>query len=269
MKNILLIGCGHMGMSLLTPWLNSKKYNITVVDPKKYNKIQNKFNYKNLKVFKSINQIRVFRKFDIIIFATRPIDLNQVLDELKYNQFKKNAIIVSVIAGKKLTNFSNKLVSLTKFVRVMPNMPALISQGMNCIFANKKLLKTDRALIKKLFEYSGKTIFFKNEKIIDKATAVSGSGPGFVFYLIDSMEKAAINIGFNKNEAKILVAETFRGSINLLIKSDIDSEKLVKTVATKGGTTEAGLKIMKENKIPEIFIKLIKSSHNRAKQQGK
>ena len=258
-----------MGVSLLTGWLNSNKYKITVVDPKQYKNIKNKFKNKNLKLFKSIDKIGKFIEFDIIIFAIRPVDLTAVLEELKYNKFKLNTIIISVIAGKKLISFSKKLNKLHKFVRVMPNMPALIGQGMNCIFANNNLLKQDRLVVKKLFEYTGKTIFFKNEKIIDMATAVSGSGPGFVFYLINAMERAAIKIGFSKKEAKFLVYETFKGSVDLLMNSKQESEKLVKNVATKGGTTEAGLKIMKKTKVPDIFIKVIKSSYERAKKQGK
>ena len=100
------------------------------------------------------------------------------------------------------------------------------------------------------------------------ATAVSGSGPGFIFNLIDAMEKAAIKLGFKKNIAKILVLETFKGSINLILSNKKNAEDLVKTVATKGGTTEAGLKIMKKYKIHNTFIKLLESSYKRAKEQG-
>ena len=101
------------------------------------------------------------------------------------------------------------------------------------------------------------------------ATAISGSGPGFVFNLIDAFEKAAINLGFKKNIAKTLVLETFKGSINLLDINKMSADKLVNTVATKGGTTEAGLKIMNINKIHKIFKDLARASYKKAKNQGK
>ena len=101
------------------------------------------------------------------------------------------------------------------------------------------------------------------------ATAVSGSGPGFVFNLIDSFEKAAISLGFKKNIAKLLVLQTFKGSIDLLIKNKLTAKEMVQKVATKGGTTEAGLKVMKKNNIQKIFRDLTKVSYKKAKDQGK
>ncbi len=150
----------------------------------------------------------------------------------------------------------------------MPNMPALIGEGVHCIYANKSINKKEINEIDKLFSLSGKTLFFNSETFIDKATAVSGSGPGFIFQLIDIMEKSAIYLGFSKNTAKILINETFRGSINLLNSNNISAEKMVETVATKGGTTEAGIKKMKINKVDNIFNQVFKAAYTRAKQQG-
>ena len=123
----------------------------------------------------------------------------------------------------------------------MPNMPALIGEGVHCIYTNKSINKKEIKEIDKLFSLSGKTLFFNSETFIDKATAVSGSGPGFIFQLIDIMEKSAINLGFSKNTAKILINETFRGTLNLLNSNNISAEKMVETVATRGCTTEAGI----------------------------
>ena len=151
----------------------------------------------------------------------------------------------------------------------MPNMPAIIGQSMNCMVVNSSLKKSYINHVKNLFNFSGRTILLKNEDEIDMATAVSGSGPGYVFNLIDAMEKAAMKIGLNKNVAHILVTETFKGSINLLLKNRLNAQELVKQVATKGGTTEAGLNVMKKNNLHSIFEKLIKSSYIKAKLQGK
>ena len=120
-----------------------------------------------------------------------------------------------------------------------------------------------------MFSYSGKTIFLQNENEIDKTTAVSGSGPGFVFNLMDAMQKAAMSLGFSKVTAELLVEQTFKGSIDLLSRSKMSAEELVKTVATKGGTTEAGLYVMKKNKIHKIFVDTLNTSYKKAKDQGK
>ena len=151
----------------------------------------------------------------------------------------------------------------------MPNIPAIIGESMNCLVSSKHASNNIKSKIIKLFECSGKTILLQDENQIDMATAISGSGPGFVFYIIDAMEKAAIKLGFNKKIAKILVSETFKGSINLLLSSNLTAKEFVKTVATKGGTTEAGLEIMKKNKLPHLLIDTVNTSYQKAKKQGK
>ena len=269
MKNILLIGCGHMGSSLMNAWLNSKNYNLSIVDPIKYKSSKKKKYQKKIIFYENISSIKDFKNFDFIIFAVRPKDLDLALNDLSRKKFKKNTSVISVVAGKKINIFKLKLKSINQFVRVMPNMPALINQSMNCVVFGKYVTLKNKKLITDLFNLTGKTIVLKNENQIDMSTAISGSGPGYVYNLVDAMEQAAIKLGFRKSIAKILVNQTFKGSINLLIQSKKDPDKLVDTVKTKGGTTEAGLKIMDKNKVHDMFIKLAKASYNRAKQQGK
>ncbi len=268
MKKILLIGCGHMGEALLKSWINTKKYSFTIVDPYKFKTLKKKYKNSKIKTIKSILLLDKFEEFNFIILATKPKDLNNALVELSNIKINSNTSLVSVIAGKKINNYKNKLKNIKNFFRVMPNMPAAIGQSMNCIVFNKTSSISKRKEVIKLFSYSGKSIFLKNENQIDMATAISGSGPGFVFNLIDAMEQGAIKLGFEKQIAKTLVYETFKGSINLLIHNNIRAKNLVKTVATKGGTTEAGLKIMKKSRVHKIFADLINEAYKKAKDQG-
>ncbi len=265
MKKILLIGCGHMGSALINTWAKSKKYSITVIEQKKSYK--KKFN--NLPFYNNVKQIEDYKKFDFIIIAVRPIDLESLIENIKNKKFKKNLALISVVAGKKIKIFEKNFKNIEQIIRIMPNMPALIGQGMNCMIANKKTKKKVIFETKNLFSLTGKTIVLDNENQVDMATAVSGSGPGFIFNLIDAMEKAAINLGFNKKIAKTLVSETFKGTSNLYINNKLSAEQLVEKVATKGGTTDAGLKIMKKQKIHSTFKNTLIASYNRAKQQGR
>ena len=127
MKNILLIGCGHMGGSLMSGWSNSKNYTINVIDKKKYAILKKRNRNKKIKFFKSIDDINNQNNFDYIIFATRPFELTNVFKELKNANFNKKSIVISVIAGKKTEIFKKNLLNISKIVRVMPNMPALIA----------------------------------------------------------------------------------------------------------------------------------------------
>ncbi len=268
MNNLLLIGCGHMGEALLKSWFNSKKYSLSVVDPIKYNLLKKKYKNKKIKLYKYLLNIENITKYDFIIFAVRPLDLDSVLKDLESLKPKSKTLFISVIAGKKIVIFQKKFKNIKNFFRVMPNMPASVGESMNCIVSNKNINIVNKKRVDELFSYSGKTIFLKNENQIDMATAISGSGPGFVYNTIDAMIKAAVKLGFKNNIAKTLVEQTFKGSIILFSKNNITAEKLVKTVATKGGTTEAGLKIMKKNKFHKIFEDLTKSSYVKARQQG-
>ena len=269
MKSILLIGCGHMGGSLLESWIKTKKYSFNIIDPKMYSKINKKFNNKYVTSFKSIESIKNFKRYDFIIFAVKPIDLKLILKNFKLIKFKKNIVAISIVAGKKINIFEKNIFNINQIVRVMPNLPAIIGQSMNCMVSNKYVNKNNKNEIKKLFDITGMSIWLKNEDQIDKATAISGSGPGYVFKFIDSMEKAALNLGFNKNISKLLVLETFKGSINLILKNKKNAEDLLLSVATKGGTTEAGINIMNKNKINNILSNAIKSAYKKAKQHSK
>ncbi len=269
MKKILLIGCGHMGNALLRSWVISNEYSITVIDPLKYTSLKKQYKNKNIEFLKKISNLKDNLKFDFIVFATKPKELNRVLNDLSPFKFKIHTLMISIIAGKKISIFKNKFKYLNNFFRVMPNMPASIGESMNCIVANPKVNKNKISQVIKLFSYSGKTQLLKNEDQIDMATAISGSGPGFVFNIVDAMEKAAINLGFDRRISKLMVFQTFKGSIELLQHNRLDAKELVNTVATKGGTTEAGLKVMHKNNFHKIFKNLTKASYKKAKDQGK
>ncbi len=269
MKKILLIGCGHMGEALLVSWIKVKKYNITIVDPVKSKLLKQKYKNKNINILSTISLVKEFIKFDTIIFATKPIHLQSAINEISNFKLNPKTIIASIVAGKKINIFKKNFINIKNIFRIMPNMPASIGESMNCVACSKSATKIKKNQIIELFSYSGKTIILQNENAIDMATAVSGSGPGFVFNIIDAMEKAAIKLGFEKRMAKLLVVQTFKGSINLLVKNNFNAQDLVKMVATKGGTTEAGLKIMKNKRFHKIFETLVKESYKKAKAQGK
>ena len=269
MKEILLIGCGHMGNALLNSWIGVNQYSFTVIDSYKYKFLKKKYSNKKIKIKKSILELKNLKNFYFIILAVKPVDLNSVLIQLNNLEINKNISLISVIAGKKITSIKNKIGISKNIFRVMPNMPASIGESMNCIVSSKKTNVLKKKEVIKLFSYSGKTLFFNNEDQIDRVTAISGSGPGFIFNLIDAFEKAAVKLGFTKEIAKILVEQTFKGSIDLLINNNISAQDLVKMVATKGGTTEAGLKIMNKNNLHKTFVELTKQSYKKAKIQGK
>ncbi len=269
MKRILLVGCGHMGSALLNEWINLKSYSLTVVDPLSYNFLKKNFHKKKIKFFNKTPNQNEIKKFDIIIFAIKPQIAKKVLSEYCNFEFKKNVLIVSIIAGKKISFFKKNIKNVTQIVRVMPNMPALIGEGVSCLVSNKGTSINNKKTVNNLFSKVGKTIWLKNEIEIDKATAISGSGPGYVFTLIDAFEKASQQIGFSKIIAREMVLSTILGSVKLMKKTKKEPDDLADSIAVKGGTTEAGIKILKKNKPHKMMYNTFLAAYKKASKLGK
>ena len=269
MSKVLLVGCGHMGSALLDAWLDIKTYSFSVVDPFNLNELKKKYFKNNIEIFNNIPAQIDIKKFDIIIFAIKPQVCEKVIFQYKDFKLKNNSVICSIIAGKKINYFRKNIKNSKQIVRVMPNMPALVGYGVSCIVSNDNLTKVNHKKINELFLKVGKTIWFKNEKQIDMATAVSGSGPGYVFKLIDAFDKASQKIGFSKKISRELVLSTLLGSVKLMEKLNKDADELANSIAVKGGTTEAGIKILKKNNIQKIIHETCLAAFKKANKLGK
>ena len=269
MNKILLIGCGHMGSSLLKAWSSKTDNTFVVVDPLQQSTINKKFK-RNVKAVKSILDLKNIYIFDVIVFAIKPQIAEEVLKKFKIYQFKKKTIFISIVAGKKINFYNNFLPKYNQLIRVMPNMPAMINKGMSCLIANKNVSNNNKFIVEKLFNIVGQTLWLNNESDIDKVTAISGSGPGYVFLFADAFEKAALELGLSQQITKQLVYQTFYGSVNLLLNEKLNAETLTNNIAVKGGTTEAGIfHFKKKQALHKLFQKVIKASFLRSKKLGK
>ena len=269
MNRVLLVGCGHMGSALLNEWINLKSYSLTVIDPMSLNSLKKKYYKKKVRFFDKTPNQNEIKKFDIIIFAIKPQVAKKVLFEYKDLEFKKNSLIASIVAGKKISFFKQNIKNAIQIVRVMPNMPALIGEGVSCLVSSKNISKNNKKTINNLFLNVCKTIWLKNEIEIDKATAISGSGPGYVFKFIDEFEKASQKIGFPKKIAREMVLSTILGSAKLMEKSKKEPSDLANSIAVKGGTTEAGLKILQKSRLDKIIYNTFLAAYQRASKLGK
>ena len=258
-----------MGKALLKSWISNTNYSFVVVDPLQYKKINKTFN-KRVNALSNLDKIKNFKLINIVILAVKPQIALSVIKDLTKNLFETETVFLSIIAGKKINFFTKYLPKKNQFIRVMPNLPAMINQGMSCLFANKNVTKKNKILINSLFLHVGKTLWLNNELEINKVTAISGSGPGYIFFIIDAFEKAALELGLGESTTKNLVYQTFLGSINLLLKEKKSAFVLSQNIAVKGGTTEAGLSEFQKKKIlHRLFKKVIKASYSRSTYLGK
>ena len=188
---------------------------------------------------------------DCMLLAVKPQSATDVMPTLK-PLLTGNPMLISVMAGVSMQSLEEGL-GLKKLVRVMPNTPALVGEGMSVYFAKEAVNDEEREWIRKLFSSCGKCMEVKSENAIDAATAVSGSGPAYLFYLAEQMIEAAKNLGFQAEQAETLVKQTLKGA-SLLLQEQESAAELRRRVTSPGGTTEAALKRFAEGKV-EVHLK--------------
>lgn len=248
-KRIGIIGFGNMGSAIAQRI--KTKYNIAVFDIDK----AKTENVTGEKIAESV--IDLVRDVEIVILAVKPRDFDSVLNEIK--DYAKNKLIISIAAGVN-TNYIEKYLDEARVTRVMPNLPAKIGKGMICLCLGSSANKEDLTITEQLFRNLGEVLIL-NEDMMDEATAISGSGPGYLYdwgkgknkeeirkyaqdIFIPFLAIAAQGLGFTEKQANILAKVTASGSIAFLEESGLSPSELKRQVASKGGTTEAGLEVL-------------------------
>lgn len=206
-------------------------------------------------------------EFDIIIVAVKPQDFEVLAKSIK-PFLNDNQIIFSVMAGITLAKLQLQL-SCSKIVRAMPNIPTQIGMGMTVFTASSAVDRKELFIIQNLINTTGKSVYVESEKLIDAATAISGSGPAYVFYFMQSMITAAVDLGFNDSEAELLVNQTFMGSVAIQNSYSLSNEQWIAKVASKGGTTERALQVFEKGVLQQTVVDAVKAANDRAEELGK
>ena len=199
---------------------------------------------------------------DLILLAVKPKDMPAVMEQI-VPYVSKKTIVLSVAAGIALKKMQS-ILGKVKIVRSMPNMPVQIGMGMVGWSCNSLLTAQDKALVQKLLGAMGYAIYFSSEKKLDAVTAISGSGPAYVFYFMESLFDAALKLGLSRKEATVLVEGTFLGASTLVNLSGESPLDLRKKVTSKGGTTEQAIKVFDEKKLKTIISQAVKAAHEQA-----
>lgn len=202
------------------------------------------------------------KKSNIIVLAVKPQDMPDLLQRLSSQV--KNKLIITIAAGI-TTDFIRKKTNARRIIRAMPNTPALVGCGITAISASKSASISDVKIAEKIFRCVGEVVHLR-ERYIDVVTAVSGSGPAYFFLLTEAMTKAAVSLGIDSCIAKKLTAQTSFGASVLQHVSRMEPSKLREKVTSKGGTTEAALKVFKRRGLDRIVTDAIKAAVKRAKE---
>ena len=263
---ILIIGYGNMGKTYANSFISSRFIKpsdiFVLVRSKNFSTTENSIPNAN---FLHVSSDKI-NDFDIIILAVKPQDFDVLAQSIKLF-LKDSQVILSVMAGVTIAKIKLKL-SCSKIVRLMPNIPTQIGMGMTVFTASETVDRKELFIIQNLINTTGKSVYVENEKLIDAATAISGSGPAYVFYFMRSLIKAAVDLGFNESEAELLVNQTFMGSVAIQNSYSLSNEEWIAKVASKGGTTESALKVFEKESLEENIIAAVKAANNRATEVG-
>ncbi len=200
---------------------------------------------------------------DIVILAVKPQVYKEVCAELS-SKLQPNQIVSSIMAGVSLAALESALDGHKKLVRAMPNLPAQIGKGMTVFLCSPSIAEEEARYLRDLFAASGKALEVEDEKLIHASTAVSGSGPGFVLYIIEAFLEAASEIGFSKQEARMLVSQTFLGAQELWDSRAKEASELRTQVTSPGGTTAAGIESFEQNKLKAKIVKGVRAAFERS-----
>lgn len=256
MTAITLIGCGKMGSAMVRGWVSSKiAEKIYVIEPSGL-----PGDLQNMDIVELVEQTE---PSDIIVLAVKP----QMMDAVCKTLDPQNATILSIAAGQKIANFEKHFGASHPIIRAMPNTPAAIGEGITVAVANRNVSAQSKTIAARLLKSIGQVEWIDDESLMDAVTALSGSGPAYVFYLIDVLAKAGEASGLPADFAMKLARQTVIGSAALAAAdADTTAETLRKNVTSPGGTTEAALKVLMDGRMQDIFREALAAATARSKE---
>ena len=267
MKNVVLFGYGKMGSSIAKGWkLKNLNFNFLVVEKEiSLRRIASNDGIKSYENFQQLLEFVDLKTLNIIFLAVKPQQMNETVKVFSRIDFS-NTLFISIAAGLSFEWFQSKLKKNIKLVRAMPNLPASVGFGVTGFCKTNNVSEIELQDVQQLLKAFGKAIYLENETFIDIVTAISGSGPAYVFYFIEVLTNIGINLGLSGRDSKVLAIETLIGSARLLEMSNIEPKVLKENVTSPGGTTEAGLEILasSDNGLSNLLEKTIVAAKKRA-----
>lgn len=267
MKKLAMIGAGSMAEALISGMVTDHLLEASHIW------VTNRSNQERLQELKSTygvsatyNLQELCRGADAIILAMKPKDALNALVSIK-ETLEPPTVIISVLAGVSLSSIEKILDKPMAIVRAMPNTSATIGKSATALAGNKLVSNEASIMVEKIFQTVGLTKFVKEEQL-DAVTGLSGSGPAYIYYLFEALEKGAVDLGLDRELAKDLIIQTFLGAAEMLSKTSKSACQLRKEVTSPGGTTEAGLRVLADMGVEQAFINCINEAATQSKRLG-
>lgn len=262
---ITFIGAGNMARSLIIGLLQDKANVLLRVadpDPQQLDAIRQHWP----DVQATQDNAEALQGADVVVLAVKPQVMREVLEPLADLAQRTRPLVISIAAGIREAALNQWLGGNLPIVRCMPNTPALVQTGATGLVANAQVSQAQRNLAESILRAVGITVWFAEEASIDSVTAVSGSGPAYFFLVMEAMQAAAQNLGMSAEDAQLLVVQTALGAARLALESGEPAAELRRKVTSKGGTTEAALKVLNDGGLPALFEQALQAAAKRSRE---
>ena len=262
---ITFMGAGNMARSLIIGLLQDKANVLLRVadpDPQQLDAIRQHWP----DVQATQDNAEALQGADVVVLAVKPQVMREVLEPLADLAQRTRPLVISIPAGIREAALNQWLGGNLPIVRCMPNTPALVQTGATGLVANAQVSQVQRNLAESILRAVGITVWFAEEASIDSVTAVSGSGPAYFFLVMEAMQAAAQNLGMSAEDAQLLVVQTALGAARLALESGEPAAELRRKVTSKGGTTEAALKVLNDGGLPALFEQALQAAAQRSRE---
>jgi pyrroline-5-carboxylate reductase len=266
-KKIGMIGTGNMGTALIDGLIRSgaaQAENIICSDASEQQLAGVGEKYK---VATTTDNIAVVKAADIIIYAIKPQIMAGVLKETA-DYLDIDKLIISIAAGVPLEAIESLLKKDLRLIRVMPNVAVAVREGATAIAAGAHASRDDVKLALAIFDSVGKSIFLKENYLMDAITGLSGSGPAYIFMIVDALADAGVKVGLSRKDALFLASQTILGSAKLLLETNAHPGQLKDSVTSPGGTAIAGLHTLEKGGLRTTLINAVEAATHRSKELG-
>ncbi|WP_090576030.1 pyrroline-5-carboxylate reductase [Nitrosomonas sp. Nm58] len=263
--SITFVGGGNMASALIGGLLQQDypvtQIRVVEISPESRDKIKHRFG-----VATATELEKGVAGCDIILLAVKPQQLFTVAEQLA--PLLTSQLVISIAAGIRTLDLSRWLGGYSCIVRAMPNTPSLIRAGVTGLYALPAVAIQQKENVTNILSAVGSVLWVEQEALLDAVTAISGSGPAYVFYFIEAMQQAGVELGLSMEQARQLTLQTFLGAVQLANQSEEDVVILRSRVTSKGGTTERALQKMDQDDIKNAIVRAIHVAFKRAQQMG-
>ncbi len=266
-KVVGFIGAGNMGEILIRGLIQSRKVvksNILACD---ISKERLNFISKTYGIKTTTSDKELIKKSSIIIIAVKPQNVDELLDRLSTLSHEGH-LFISIVAGVTAEKIAEKMHHDSGIIRAMPNAPASVLAGVTALYPGRNVAASDLKRAESIFECVGTTVLIKNEALMDVVTGLSGSGPAYVFLAIESLSDAGVQLGISRAESSLLAAQTVYGAAKMLLETGKHPSELKDLVATPGGTTFAGLKMLEKCNFRSTIMEAVEAATMRSRELG-